>query len=198
MSIEQRAAAPPTRRQDVVENIHGQEIRDPYRWLEDESSAEVAEWTAAQNAYTREALGAVPGREWVRRRLEQLLSTGTVTAPVVRGERHFYTRREGTQDQPVLLLRRGASGPEQVLLDPNKASEAGTVALDWWYPSWDGRLLAYGYSEHGDEKSTLYLLDVDTGTLLPDAIPHTRYASVAWEPDNAGFYYTRYPAPGSV
>ncbi|MDQ2808747.1 MAG: prolyl oligopeptidase family serine peptidase [Chloroflexota bacterium] len=188
---------PPTRQEPVEETLHGRRNVDPFRWLEDENHPDLAAWTAAQNAYTEAQLAAVPGRDAIRRRLAELLNIGTVGVPVVRGGHLFYTRRDSGQDQPILYTRTG-DGPERVLLDPAQASAAATVALDWWYPSDDGRLLAYGYSDEGDEKSTLYVLDVTSGTLLPDHIPHTRYSSVAWEPDGGGFYYARYPAPGSV
>ena len=188
---------PPTRQEPVEETLHGRVNRDAFRWLEDENHPDLAAWTAAQNAYTEAQLVAVPGRDAIRRRLAELLEIGTLGVPVGRGGHLFYTRREGGQDQPILYARAG-DGPERVLLDPAQASAAATVALDWWYPSDDGRLLAYGYSDQGDEKSTLYVLDVVQGTLLPDRIPHTRYSSVAWEPDGGGFYYTRYPTPGSV
>lgn len=198
MAIAGQAQRPTTRQEIVEEILHGRAIRDPYRWLEDETNPEVQAWVAAQNTYTESLLATRPEREPIRRRLAELLTIGTVEAPVGRAGRYFHLRREGTQDQPILYLREGLDGPERVLLDPASASAEATVALDWWYPSDDGRRLAYGYSDHGDEKSTLYVLDVDSGTLLPDQIPHTRYTSLAWEPDGGGFYYTRHPAPGSV
>ncbi len=186
---------PPTRQEPVEEILHGRRNVDPFRWLEDEQHPDLAAWTAAQNAYSEAQLAAVPGRDAIRRRLAELLGIGTVGPPLRRGGRLFYTRRDGGQDQPILYGRNGDE-PEQVLLDPAQAG--ATTALDWWYPSDDGCLLAYGYSDQGDEKSTLYVLDVARGTLLPDRIMHTRYSSVAWEPDGGGFYYTRYPTPGSV
>jgi prolyl oligopeptidase len=182
----------------VRAELHGRVVVDPYRWLEDGSDPEVAAWIAAQNAHTEALLGAQPLREHYRRRLAEVLAMGTVAAPAERGGRYFYQRREGSQDQPVLYVRHTVGGPDNVLLDPNTASERGVVALDWWYPSRDGGLLAYGYSQGGDEKSTLRILDVETGDHLPDEIAYTRYASLAWEPDGGGFHYTRYPAPGSV
>ena len=107
-------------------------------------------------------------------------------------------RRDGDQNQPVLWVRDGLHGAERVLLDPNTWSEDGTVALDWSYASHDGRLLAFGRSSAGDERSTLRVLDVETGRLLPDEISDTRACSLAWLPDGSGFYYTRYPARGTV
>jgi prolyl oligopeptidase len=188
---------PPTRQEPVEDMLHGQRFVDPFRWLEDSDDPAVAEWTAAQNAYTEAQLAAVPGHDAIAQRLGELLQIGTVGAPVGRKGRYFYTRREAGQNQPILYVREG-DGPERALLDPASASQAATVALDWWYPSDDGRLLAFGYSDNGDEKSTLYVLDVNSGELRPDRIPHTRHASLAWVPDGSGFYYTRYPTPGSV
>jgi prolyl oligopeptidase len=189
---------PETRVAVVEETLHGQEIRDPYRWLEDENDPETEAWVAAQNAYTESRLAARPERAAFGERLAELLAVGTVSAPVERGGRYFYTRREGAQDQPVLYVREGLDGPDRPLVDPNSASADSTVALDWWHVAEDGALVCYGFSDHGDEKSTLYVIDVTTGALLPDVIPRTRACSVAWEPDRAGFYYTRYPAPGTV
>src|SRR5205085_1308060 len=111
---------------------------------------------------------------------------------------YFYTKREGTQNQPILYVREGLRGGDRPLVDPNTLAKDGTIALDWWFPTRDGRLLAYGLSKNGSEQSTLYIRDVGTGTDLPDVIERTRYASLAWLPDASGFYYTRYPAVGSV
>jgi prolyl oligopeptidase len=189
---------PRTRRDAVEEILHGVPIADPYRWLEDETNPEVRDWVAAQNAWTRSVLDAFPERAWIRKRLETYLAVGTLSAPVVRGERLFYSRREGKTNQPVLYLRDGVRGEDKVLLDPNTFSTDGTVALDWSYLSHDGRYLAYGLSEAGSERSTLRVLDVAAGADLPDRIDGTRACSVAWETSGRGFYYTRYPSQGSV
>ncbi len=189
-------AYPSTRREPVAETLHGRTIVDPYRWLEDGKCAEVLSWTEAQNALTDEIFAQV-GTERFAGRLRELLSGETVSAPVTRGERLFFLRRSAGQNQPVLCLRE-PDGEERIVLDPNASNAKGTTALDWWFPSPDGRYVAYGYSHGGDEWSTLYIVDVQTGDHLGEEIPRTRYASVAWEPDNSGFYYTRYPQPGSV
>ncbi len=198
-----RAAAdvadpPVTRTEEVVDELFGVKVADPYRWLEDGSSAEARTWVEAQNAYTRGLLDARPGRDATRARLAQLLSIGTLTAPTPKGGRYFYTRRDGEQNQPILFVRDSLKGKDRVLVDPNTLSADGTAAIDWWYPSEDGALLAYGVSLGGDEKSTLRVLDVKTGKPLDDVIPHTRYCSLGWLPDKSGFYYTRYPVPGEV
>jgi prolyl oligopeptidase len=187
-----------TRRDDAVDVIHGERIVDPYRWLEDGDSPETRAWTAEQNARTASYLAQVAVRPALRARLEQLLAIGSLSAPTPARGRYFYQYRDGRQNQPILYVRDGSNGPERVLVDPNGLNPDGTTALDWYHPSEDGRLLAYGLSEDGNEESVLHVLDVDTGRLLADRIPHTRAADLAWLPDGSAFYYTRYPAPGEV
>ena len=193
-----RPEPPMTRVESVADDLHGVAVPDPYRWLENGGSDEVRRWVEAQNRYTRSFLEARPGRPAVRQRLEHLLSIGAIGTPAVRQGRYFYTRREGEQNQPILYVRDGLRGKDRVLVDPNPLSKDGTATIDWWYPSEDGSLLAYGISTSGDEKSTLRVLEVATGRPRPDTIPNTRYASLSWLPDGSGFFYTRYPAPGSV
>jgi len=185
---------PETRVENVVDTMHGVAVRDPYRWLEDDRSTEVRQWTESQNSYTRLLLDAVPGRDYIRARLSQLLSIGTIDAPRVRGARLFYMKRSGDQQQPVLYVRDGDA--TRILIDPNTLSGDATTALDWWYPSPDGLLVAWGSSKSGDEWSTLRVRDVATGLDRPLEITRTRAASVAWLPDASGFYYTRYPDIG--
>ncbi len=188
--------APRTRFSLQIDDYHGTLVLDPYRWLEDSNSAEVQGWVSAQNNYTKGILEAVPGREAIANRLQQLITIGGISSPSVHGERVFFQKRDGNQNQPVVYVR-DAQG-ERPALDPNQWSQDGTEALDWNYPSKDGRYVAYGRSSGGDERSTLRILDVETGQHLPDEIPNTRACSMAWLPDGSGFYYTRYPTPGSV
>jgi prolyl oligopeptidase len=189
---------PDTRSTDLTEVMHGEEIADPYRWLEDGEAPETRLWTDRQNELTESYLAAVPAREQIRRRLGELLSIGVLGTPTpVRG-RYFYLRREGRQNQPVLYWRHGLDGVDRIAVDPNALNEAGTTALDWHYPSEDGLLLAYGLSENGSEESVLHLLDLEAGRHLPDRIPHMRSAALAWLPDASAFYYTRYPAQEEV
>jgi prolyl oligopeptidase len=193
-----RMTYPATRTDPVVEKLHGVEIVDPYRWLEDADNPEVRAWVEKQNALTKSVLDAVPGREAIRERLNTLLDIGTVSAPVPRKGKYFYAKREGKQNQAILYVRDGAGGADRVLLDPNALAADGTVALDWWYPSRDGALLVYGTSAGGSEQSTLRIRDVASGKDLPDTIERTRACAIAWLPDGKAFYYTRYPAEGSV
>ena len=161
---------------DVVEDtLHGHKIADPYRWLEDANSPDSQEYVREEMAYTRSLLDPLPGRDRIHERLTQLLSIGTIGTPQIGGPYFFYTRREGTQNQPVLLVREGLHGKDRALVDANQMSADGTVALDWWFPSDDGKYVAYGTSASGSENSTLHVIETATGKLLPDTIragPH--------------------------
>lgn len=186
------------RREDVTDILHGVSITDPYRWLEDGDSAETRAWTDAQNAHTAEILAAAPGRATLEARLGDLLRVGSVASPGMYAGHVFFTRRDGDQAQASLLVRDPGTETDRVVVDPNALDPSGLTALDWWQPSPDGALLAFGTSQRGDEWSTLQILDVATGTVFPDRIARARYSSVAWLPDKSGFFYTRYPEPGSV
>ena len=192
------AAPPKAKIEPVVDDLHGQKITDNYRWLEDSASPETQEYVREELNYTRSVLDPLPGRQQIQERLTQLSSIGTIGAPQVAGPYYFYTRREGAQNQPVLLVREGVHGKDRALVDANQMASDGTVALDWWYPSDDGKYVAYGTSHSGSEESTLYVIETATGKLLSDTIERTRFASVAWKKDNSGFYYTRHPRKGEV
>ncbi len=188
-----------TRRTESGEELHGAWVADPYRWLEDDEADEVKAWIGAQNARTEELLAEVPERAALRARLAELFEIGTISLPsVVRlksGDfRYFFRRRSGTEDQPRLFVRDGLSGSDRALFDPNSEATAKPVSLDWYYPSPDGRFVAYGTSVDGSEDSLLRVRDVAAGYDLEDQIPRTRHASVAWAKACDRFYYTRYPS----
>jgi prolyl oligopeptidase len=192
-------AAPPRAKVDVVEEtVQGHKITDSYRWLEDANSAETQEFVGAELAYTRGILDPLPGRDRIHRELTELLSIGSIGTPQVGGKYYFYLRREGTQNQAVLLVREGIHGKDRALVDVNQMSADGTVALDWWAPSDDGKYVAYGTSPGGSEESTLRIVETSSGKLLPDTIDRARHANVAWKKDNSGFYYGRTPKKGDV
>ena len=182
----------------VADYFHGTRVIDNYRWLEKADSPEVQKWVAEENDYTRALLDPLPGRAAIQHRLTELLSIGNVSAPVLAGHHYFYTRREGLQNQPVLYIRDSLNGSDRVLVDANSLAADGTIALDWFQPSENGKYVAYGTSPSGSEMSTLHVIESKTGTMLPDTIERTRAASIAWLHDNSGFYYTRYPKKGEV
>ncbi|HEV8468628.1 MAG TPA: prolyl oligopeptidase family serine peptidase [Candidatus Limnocylindria bacterium] len=187
---------PSTPRDDIIDTLHGERIADPYRWLEDDASPRVRDWTDAQNARTRAVLDALPQRAVFARRLRELLSVGLLSTPRPVAGKIFHTRRQGEQRQAVLYVRDAIDSPDRALVDPNAIDPSGLVTLDWYYPSHDARYVAYGLSHGGDELSTLRVIETATGTDLGDRIPHTQRSTVAWV--HAGFYYTVHPAPGSV
>jgi len=197
----ERLAPPPiAARGDEVDVLHGERIADPYRWLERDGRA-TREWTDAQNARTRTALDTVAERAQLAARLRELLGVGLLGVPRPVGDRVFYERRAPGQRQSVLLVR--ANGRERALVDPNGLDPDGLITLDWWYPSLDGGLVAYGLSRGGTELSTLRAIDVATGRILPDEVPFTQRSKVSWVRgvrgvSGVGFYYTAHPAPGSV
>ena len=175
LTAAQAADAPKTEAQPVKETIHGVEIVDPYRWLEGsaapelggkkdaELDARVSAWTDAQNAYTRSVLDALPGRKALEERLRPLMEVGTVSAPSMRRDRYFFSKRDGKQAQPVYFVQTGAKGTPKVLLDANSLDAAGLTAPSFLVPKHDGTLAAFGLYYAGDENTTLYVLDVDTG-----------------------------------
>jgi prolyl oligopeptidase len=201
--IQKPLAPPKARISAVMDDYHGHQISDPYRWLEDAAATETQHFVEAENAYTQSILKGIPGRDELRRRIERLLTIGRVGAPRIGGDRFFYERRDGRQNQAVVYVREARAGKnvsiqDRALIDVNALASDGTIALDWWYPSDDGRYVAFGTSANGSELSTLQIIDAANGALLPEKIERTRAASVAWLPDSSGFYYTRYPSPDDV
>jgi prolyl oligopeptidase len=192
---------PPTRRDGTADVVHGVEVADPYRWLEDAEAPDTRAWVEATNDRTRRALDARPGRSALVERYGALFAAGTAAAPSIRGGRLFSLDRWGDLEQAVLAVRdvHGERRPAaRSLIDPHAVTGDPTAALDWYAPSVDGRWVAFGISTGGDERSTLGIVDAATGEHLPDTIPHTRAASVAWAPDGKAFAYTRYPDPAAV
>jgi prolyl oligopeptidase len=188
---------PATRRDDVVEELHGVPVADPYRWLEDVADPDVQGWMRVQDDHARAQLAALPGGEALRRRLAELLYVDAVSAPVRRGDRTFYTRRHRDREKAVYYVRKG-DGEEQVLLDPNTLSPDGSVSVHGVFPSRDGRMLAYKLSVNNADASTLHLRDLDSGRELTDLIDNARYATPSWTPDGRGFYYVWLPRDPSI
>ncbi|HEY0518215.1 MAG TPA: hypothetical protein VGC84_01890, partial [Ilumatobacteraceae bacterium] len=189
------AAAPWTRRGVDVDVLHGVSVADPYRWLENGDSEEVAAWVAAHNERTQQALEARPTWSRWHERLSALTALPTVAGASVRGDNLFVLGRAEGADQFALTVRSSTdpNAPARALFDPATRAADGAVAIDWYEPSRDGALIVVGVSEGGTEHSTLAVIDVATGTMLPDSIPNTRASSIAWLPDNSGFWYLRYP-----
>lgn len=185
-----------TRRDDVVDDYHGTPVPDPYRWLEDGDDPEVREWVSAQNARTRAALDAVPARASWFDRIVALLGEPVVQGAQVRGGVVVLLERGRGAEQARLAVRRldDPSLDPVVLADPAADAVDAAAAVDWFFPSPDGTLVAYGVSEGGTENSELRVVRTVDGVHLDDRIPDCRACSVAWDADGSGFHYTRYPA----
>lgn len=190
----QRAVSyPDTRKIDHVDVYHGTRVADPYRWLEDDTSAETARWVEAQNAVTFAYLESIPFRPQVHARLEALFDYPRYTAPSRRGQLVFYSRNDGLQNQSVLYVQAGLDGTPEVLLDPNTWSDDGTARLTTFAPSRTASHAAYGMSSSGSDWQEYRVLDLGTRRPLDDRLQWIKVSSVAWHGD--GFYYSRYPAP---
>lgn len=182
--------APPT--VDQIDSYHGTPVADPYRRLEEADTPEVQAWTEAQSRLAHRILGALPGRSAYETRLKEVWNFPRMGQPVERGRFLFYTRHDGLQPQPVLYVREG-DGPPRVLLDPNALSDDGTVALMEWEPSSDGATLAYALSESGADWRTVRFLDVAGGESPDDELTNIKFSSLAWDPEDAGIFYSRFP-----
>ena len=197
------AKPPTTKAEPVEETLHGVAITDRYRWLEGDNSdpndqgkvtPEVAGWTDAQNSYTRSVLDNLPGRKALEERLRPLMEVGAVTRPIVRANRYFFSKREGNQNQPIVYWREGHKGENKVLVDPARLDDSGLTTVEWFSPSQDGKLLAYGTYRAGDEITTLHLLEVDSSKMLDLQIPD-KTQSPDWLPDGSGFVYQNLKNP---
>ncbi len=191
------AQAPPaTRADNVRERLHGVEVTDPYRWLEDQESPETRAWIEAQNAYSRAILDSLPARAAFRRRLEELMRTDVTLMPVERGGRYFFLRKRADQEQWVLYLRRGRDAAEEVLIDPHPWRADRTASIRLMDVARDGTLAAYGVRQGGEDELEVRLFDVEGRRDLPEKLPRARYHGVAIQPDKQGFYYSRYTPEG--
>jgi prolyl oligopeptidase len=183
----------------VVDFYHGQAVPDPYRWLEDLDSEQTRAWIEAQNRLTFDYLQRIPARQRLLERLRQLWNYEKYSQPFKEGNRYFYFKNDGLQNQSVLYTQESLEGEARVLLDPNTLSEDGTVALSGIAISRDGRYLAYGLSRSGSDWQEWKVRDIETGEDLPDHLRWIKFSGASWTLDGQGFFYSRYdePAPGS-
>ena len=190
VSINQGLNYPKAARDPLLEQFHGREVADPYRWLEESMRVETKEWSAQEDALWVKHRDELTGREEWASRVLDLLGAGYVSAPAWRGEYAFFMRRAAGQEHGILLVDIAGVG-ERVLIDPMVIDPKGTTTLDAWQPSKEGHLLAYQLSDGGTEESELYVLDVASGQIVDGPIDRTRYSPVAWMPEGAAFFYVR-------
>ncbi len=184
---------PEIARSDHADDYFGSRVADPYRYLEDLESDAARQLVESQNALAQPYLEAIPGRQRIIERMTELWGFARTGVPVKRGGRYFYEANDGEQEQDVLMVADSADAEPRVLIDPNTFRQDATIALADWEPSPDGKLLAYGVSDGGTDWKSWKVREVDSGNDSGDDVRHMKFSSVAWTPDAAGFYYSRYP-----
>jgi prolyl oligopeptidase len=192
---------PDTAKHPVTDEYHGVKVTDDYRWLENWDDPAVKQWSAAENARTREYLDHLPARPAIRARVAELIAASSASyfALQYRAGMLFAMKYQPPQQQSMIVVLRSADDPasEKVVFDPNKASAKGTLAVDFFVPSFGGKYVAAALSENGSEDSSAHIFEVATGKELSDVVPRVNFAtaggSIAWKADSSGFYYTRYP-----
>src|SRR6266704_3053897 len=191
----QSFAYPQTRHTNQVDDYHGVKVADPYRWLEDDNSAETAAWVAAQNKLTFGYLEQIPERKDIKDRLTRLWSYERYGVPFKEGGHYFFTKNDGLQNQNVLYTVDSLEAKPRVLLDPNKLTADGTAALSGDAISEDGRLMAYGIARAGSDWQEWKVRDVRTAQDLNDEIQWVKFSGASWTKDSKGFFYSRYDEP---
>ena len=202
-ALAQTAVPPPpaTPKRPVSDEYHGVKVVDDYRWLENWDDPEVKQWSAAENARTREYLDHLPARPAIKDHFRQLITASSASYYDLwfRGGRLFAMKYQPPQQQPMMVVLHSAEDPasEKIIFDPNTASSKGSLAVDFYVPSLDGKYVAAAISENGSEDSSARVFEVSTGTELSDVVPRVNFAtaggSIDWKADGSGFYYTRYP-----
>ncbi len=189
---------PSTKKSDIVDNYHGTSVADPYRWLEDANQPEVRAWTEAQNQFTRQQLDQIPALGKIKARLTELWNFPKYTWIKKIAGRTYFTKNDGLQNQDIFYAQEAHEVEPRTLLNPNTLSDDGTIALMEKYFSSDGTLMAYALAASGSDWQEVHLINTASGEKLPDVLQWVKFATLAWKPDNSGFYYNRLPQPGSV
>jgi len=185
---------PETKTVETVDDYFGTKVADPYRWLENNDSPEVAAWVEAQNKVTFAYLDQIPFRSAVKDRLTKLFNYPKYSSPSRRGEQFLFSKNDGLQNQSVFYIQKGLNGTAELLLDPNKFSADGTSRLGAFSWSKSGKYIGYGISKGGSDWNDVHVLDVATKKPLSDRVEWMKVSGVAWRGDE-GFFYSRYPAP---
>jgi prolyl oligopeptidase len=195
MYSEKPLTYPSSHKSNQIDSYHGTVVTDPYRWLENPDSPETRAWIESQNQVTFGYLGEIPAREKIKQRLTKLWDYEKYSIPFKEGEQYFYFKNDGLQNQSVLYTLKSLDAEPRILLDPNKFSEDGTVALSGLSISEDGKLLAYGISTSGSDWQEWKVRDIETGEDLQDHLKWIKFSGASWTHDGEGFFYSRYDEP---
>ena len=179
----------------VVDDYHGTKVADPYRWMENLDSKEVADWVKAENSVTFEYLSSLPIRQKLKERISQLWDYPKTELPFIEGGRIWYRKNSGLQKQAPLYVRESLPAAPRLVIDPNTISSTGNVALEETTVSPDGKLMAYGLSEGGADWRTIKVRNLATGADVSDVVKWMRFSNISWTKDSKGFFYSRYPEP---
>ena len=195
---QQRLDYPVAKKADVVDDYHGTKVADPYRWLEDADAEDTRAWVEAENKITFDFIRSSPAYEKTKQRLTRLWNYEKYSAPFKKGSRYFFSKNDGLQNQSVFYMQHSLDAEPVVVIDPNLFSKDGTVALSGLALSEDGSLLAYGISRSGSDRQEYHIRRVDDGKKFDEVIRWCKFAGIAWKHDNSGFFYNRFPEPGTV
>ncbi|MBI1176466.1 prolyl oligopeptidase family serine peptidase [bacterium] len=195
MKPESQLVYPETRKVDQIDDYHGTKVADPYRWLEDDHSPETKAWVEAENKVTFGYLEQIPERKKIERRLTKLWNYERWGLPEKKGDLYFVTRNDGLQNQSPLYVLNSLDAKPRLLLDPNKLSTDGTVALKGVQPTDDGKWIAYETSAAGSDWEEIRIRETLSSDELPEAIKWVKFSSVSWTKDGKGFFYSRYDEP---
>ncbi len=185
---------PETKKVDTVTNYFGTEVKDPYRWLEDDKSKETEDWVKAENKVTYDYLAKIPYRKELNSRLTELWNYEKLGAPFTEGEYDYFYKNDGLQDQYVVYRKKGGTGEAELFLDPNKFSKDGTTSLGGLNFSEDGKMAAYSISEGGSDWRKVILFDTEAKKVIEDTLLDVKFSGVSWK-GNEGFYYSSYEKP---
>jgi prolyl oligopeptidase len=194
-TVNSKLSYPPAVQDSEKDDYFGIEVPAPYRWLEDLNSPAVKSWVEAENKLTSLYLDKVPIRDWIRQHLTALWNYEKVGVPHREAGKLFFSKNSGLQNQSVVYEQVSLSAAPRVLIDPNKLSPDGSIALAETSPSPDGQYLAYGLSQGGSDWRELHVRGISTGRDLPDLVRWVKFSGISWTKDGKGFFYSRYPAP---
>ena len=189
----ERMSYPVSNKTDSSDNYFGTVVTDPYRWMENDRSPEVAQWVKDQNTFTTSFLHKIPFREAVKNRITELANYPKYGPPIHAGDYYIYAKNTGLQNQSIYYYQKGLTGAEQVFLDPNKLSQDGTAAVSLLGVSKDKKYLAYAINQSGSDWQTIHVIEIATAHQLDDNLEWVKFSGAAWQGD--GFYYSRYQHP---
>jgi prolyl oligopeptidase len=193
MANAQKINYPKTEKKIVTDVYFGQEVQDPYRWLEDDRSKETENWVKQQNEVTYSYLKQIPFTQKIKKRMEKLWNYERFSAPFKEGNNWYYYKNDGLQNQSVLYIK-NENGADEIFLDPNTFSKDGTTSLSGISFTKDGTLAAYSISEAGSDWNKIFIIDVASKKVLENALVDLKFSGISWHHNN-GFFYSKYDKP---